>query len=463
MKSFVFAFIFFSITSLFSQTLTTTSTVGVSPVVTQTTAQTSTPTANPNSFQDLNYVWGIKIDGQFIVFQTTNADVIYDPKTQQWNYRFASPNEIPLRTKMFGKTKYGAQNRSNGVNSLTFPDWITHSETDGKAPVIEHGKWLLISEGCYEGACQATWRLVNTETKMSYDFKHYDIVDFQEIDNQIWFTTSTGLISMDEKEPEMIWHRQLPLVPVRKMQTQGDKTFFLTDQSLFFLEGNNLIPIKAIDSGYEIQYLDMLVDGNEVYFLTAPDWFTTSRFASFLNVYHLDTQQTERYAVPDTYADHLLKKGHEIIGYGVFGAIDDGYGQYDFTEGGCFSFSHLDRKIKSICKDPTFQVSSLFPVKLVTMTRQTGTKQIDLHYLTFSAEKNQFVETNITHLPKKNFDEAGQDDVDPYWNEMTKAVVKPEVDETVISRFPAVYKNLDIDDGLATYELCPYVKSPESE
>jgi len=184
-----------------------------------------------------------------------------------------------------------------------------------------------------------------------------------------------------------------PLFPVYKIQKDGNRTYFLSDHCLYYLEGSAFKPLLSEPTEFSKTYLDMLVDGDKVYGL----WVKTggSNIPFFgkenLTIFDLNSGKQETYLLPITYADHLAKKDNDLFGYGIFRIFDDsGEGEdKSVVAGGLFRFSLTNKTISKMTDLPTVGLS-FDPLRAKSLVF-TGNESVQVNYLRYVSDKDTFV------------------------------------------------------------------------
>ncbi len=138
------------------------------------------------------------------------------------------------------------------------------------------------------------------------------------------------------------------------------------------------------------EYRDMISDGEKIYVLDSP-WNETPYHSKggkpYLRVYDPGTGKVDSYVLPVVFADHLMKKGDGLIGYGrivIYTPNGDVEGTID-NYGGAFSFSLKDQTTKKLSGLP-----------IVTMDSDT------LNAKAVAEDNYSALETDMVYSPEKD-------------------------------------------------------------
>jgi len=337
-------------------------------------------------FVDQNHITSIIRVGHQLILTTANGQKTFDMETKLWTYQVSIPTPTPIPSD--------GNDRGEGGRSGWF---VAGSEMDSYGYTYiptedEKISWTLYKHNPWEPPDYPFEVLQNPDYDKCFNFP--DAYEFNSgliFKGQAWMASNKGLIALDLETGKTVWYLTYPLFPILKYQKEGARTFYLSSEGAYFLEGAKVYPIPTEPEIGPAEYLDLLADGNKVFILTGP--IGRMGFPSFgkqkLQVYELDSKKFQSFPIPVLYSHHLIKRGSDIIGYGLFHAVDEENASFDFTHGGAFSFSTENDQMKKLTDLPVVELT-LEPFKARALVFK-GLDLVTASYLTYSQEKGKLV------------------------------------------------------------------------
>jgi len=336
-------------------------------------------------FVDQNQIIGIHGDGTKVIFKTTHGEKFYDTAQKTWGYKVYTPSAAS----------------SEVFNPNTWNDQDFCSSQSDQGPVTA---WSMKAVG--EKAI-TNFELSNSISRKKYEipfesFFHQFII-FQD-NAWFWDRETAKIFRLNLISGKITTYLTQPGFPVQYAKVAG-KLYFLNNRGLFFLD-HNKIQGTAINTGSFIgKYGEMLAIGNKIYVLNGsmddnPD--PEKRAKSLLIVYDIEKGTISEVPLPIIYANHLVKKGETLIGYGrriIDYSSESGPGPYGIS-GGVFSFSLNDGTMNKLTDLPVVMLDPLtMKAKAVSFDEGSALEKD----LVFSPEKGRFI---VSHTRTINFSEG---------------------------------------------------------
>ncbi len=287
-------------------------------------------------FVDQNNITDIHTQGHKIYFKTLNGEKSLDLSTGKWSYSVAPSNTSP-------DENYDINNPSPLSNLNTpkagipngYPGMV-YSEVEVVDDPVKPS-WMLIRDSGGEQFSHES--LADLKGQKAYRFTIRPFSLFLIRGHKAWFGGSQGIMSLDLKTTKMISYLTWPLFSVLKTFKSGEKDYYLSRGGLFLID-HGVVTKKNVDPPEEkIEYYDMVADENRLYLLSNGD----------LVVFNTANGNHDVLKLPVRFADHLIKCGDKIIGFGSNQRASD---DYTWTTGGAFSFSIKNKTIKKLTDLP---------------------------------------------------------------------------------------------------------------